>query len=347
MAEAVRSLALQGGGLVAAEGEVQPEFLQVQLEIATPVCTGLDEVAGQLLRLRHLLGGAAEQAGCRLAACGAAPVSAGGPIAVTAEARYLSMRGDAAQLADEQLINGMHVHVGLPDRETRVDLLNRLRPWLVVITALAANSPLWHGRDTGFASWRSLVFGRWPVTGVPPLFRDAEDYDARVDGLVDRGLIADRRQVYWLARLSDRYPTVEVRAADVQLRVDDAVMIAGLVRALAMTLLEDESSRRLSAACPPEILGAGAWRAARHGVTGDLLDPWTGYERKAKDVLADMVDYLRPALRQAGDAREALPHLERLMDEGNGAERQRRTLHERGWTGLNEFIVSQTSALTG
>jgi carboxylate-amine ligase len=311
------------------------------------VCSSLDEVAGQLLRLRHLLSGAAEQAGCCLAACGAAPVSGSGRVEVTAGSRYLSMREEAAQLADEQLINGMHVHIGLPDRETRVDLLNRLRPWLVLITALAANSPLWRGRDTGFASWRSLVFGRWPVSGVPPLFRDAEDYDDRVDGLVDRGLVSDRRQVYWLARLSDRYPTVEVRAADVQLRVDDAVMLAGLIRAVAMTLLEDESSLRLSAACPPEVLAAGAWRAARHGVTGDLLDPWTGRERKAQDLLVDVVEYLRPALGRAGDAREIVPHLERLMSEGTGAERQRRTLREHGWTGLNEFIVSQTSALTG
>ncbi|WP_232248107.1 carboxylate-amine ligase [Streptacidiphilus rugosus] len=347
MADAVRSLALEEDGLASEEGEVQAEFLQVQLEIATPVCSGLDEVAGQLLRLRHLLGDAAERAGCCLAACGAATVSGNDRMEVTPESRYLSMRDDAGQLANEQLINGMHVHVGVPDRETRVDLLNRLRPWLVLITALAANSPLWHGRDTGFASWRSLVFGRWPVTGVPPLFRDAEDYDARVAGLVDRGLIADQRQVYWLARLSDRHPTVEVRAADVQLRVDDAVMIAGLVRALAMTLLEDESARRASEVCPPEVLAAGAWRAARHGVTGDLLDPWSGRERRAHDVLADMVAYLRPALGRAGDAREIVPHLERLMDEGNGAERQRRTLQERGLTGLNEFIVSQTSALTG
>ncbi|MFD0381954.1 glutamate-cysteine ligase family protein [Streptomyces stramineus] len=136
----------------------------------------------------------------------------------------------------------MHVHAAVPDRSAGVAVLNRIRLWLPVLVAMAGNSPLWRGEDTGFASWRTVIFGRWPVAGPPPAFADGPDYDRRVADLVSSGAIADTGQIYWQARLSEHYPTIEVRCFDVQLTVEDAVMFAGIVRALVATALREEDA---------------------------------------------------------------------------------------------------------
>jgi carboxylate-amine ligase len=323
--------------------EVQHELLQAQVEVSTPICSSLPEVAGHLLRLRHALGSAAEQAGCRLAACATSTGDLEVAIPVTATARYRALRTAAPRLVDEQLINGMHVHVAVPERDTGVRVMNRMRPWLPLLLALSANSPLWLGVDTGFASWRHLVYSRWPVTGIPPLFRDARDYEERVARLVAGGLIGDPGQLYWAIRLSERYPTVEVRVCDIQLRVDEAVMLAGLIRALVMTLQEDATADEAGGRMTSEWLQAALWSAARHGIDDRVPDPWSGALRKVGDVCSDALDYLSPALEATGDARHVVPLVHRLLREGNGAVRQQRVLGEGGWPALRDFLLLQTS----
>ncbi|MDY0810634.1 glutamate--cysteine ligase [Kitasatospora purpeofusca] len=320
--------------------EVQRELLQAQLEIATPVCRTLEEVDTHLKRLRRALSVSARVHGCRLAACGAAPFADRLPVPVSDTPRYRAMRAEAPQLTDEQLITGMHVHVGVPDRGAGVAVLNGLRPWLPLIVALSANSPLWHGVDTGFASWRTVVFGRWPVSGVPPVFDGATDYSRRVHSLVETGLIRDVGQLYWQARLSERYPTVEIRSMDVQLRVDEAVMLTGLVRAVAATLLVDHRRHRpLPGPGPaphphPEALAAALWYAARHGCADRLYDPLTGTLDTPPAVVARVLDVLGPALARSGDASRVEPVLRRLLHDGNGAARQRRELRRGGRAAL-------------
>jgi carboxylate-amine ligase len=324
-------------------GEVHPELLQAQVEVATPVCETLEEVGGHLLRLRHALAAAAEQAGCRIAACGSAPFAPTAPSPVTDTPRYRALRAGAPRLVDEQLINGMHVHVAIPGRAAGVAVLNRLRPWLPVLVAMSANSPLWGGSDTGFASWRTVVFGRWPVSGPPPLFTGAADYDRRTTGLLATGAIRDLGQLYWQARLSERYPTVEIRAMDVQLRADDAVMLTGIVRALVATVLrEAEAGLRLPVPLP-EILAAAGWHAARHGMTDTLLDPYAHQPRKVGDVVSGLTRYLTPALEETGDAREVLSLVHRLLQEGTAADRQRRALREDKGA-LLRMLATQTAA---
>ncbi|MFG2819675.1 glutamate--cysteine ligase [Kitasatospora sp. NPDC048365] len=322
------------------EGEVQPELLQAQIEVATPVCHGLDEVRGHLLRMRRALAGAAGEAGCRLAATGAAPFADRLAVPVTRVPRYKAMRADAPRLTDEQLIAGMHVHVGIPDRETAVTVQNRLRPALPLLVALAANSPLWGGADTGFASWRTVVFGRWPVSGVPPEFADAADHDRRVERLRRTGLIRNSGGIYWMVRCSDRYPTVEVRAMDVQLGVDDAVMLAGLVRTLVAAAVDGDLCGPPSARTRPEVLAAAVWQAARGGGASPVWDPLLGRSCRAVDSATRLL--ARPGLRdgQTDDLRYVLPVLERFGAEGNGAARQRRALQREGREGLLRLVGS-------
>ncbi|MFF1411490.1 glutamate--cysteine ligase [Streptomyces sp. NPDC058289] len=331
-----------GIGPLAERGEVQDELLQAQIEVATPVCSSLDEVGGHLLRLRHAVTSAAEANGCRIAATGAAPLRGSLPVPVTPTQRYLRMEGEARQLVDEHLICGMHVHVAIPDAGTGVAVLNRIRGWLPTLVAMSGNSPLWEGRDTGFASWRTIVFGRWPVSGPPPVFDGFTGYEQRLEALVVSGMIADRHQAYWQARLSDRYPTVEVRCLDVQLRPDDAVMLAGIVRALVTTAIAEEKAGAPLAAIDPELLQAANWHAARHGLNGTLVDPY-GRPHSSGDVLCSLLRHITPALEDAGDLREVSALVHRLLQEGTPADRQRRALAEGGLPGVLSLITGAST----
>jgi carboxylate-amine ligase len=327
-----------------AEEQVHPELLQAQVEVSTPVCESLDQVRSSLAGLRSAVSTAAAQVGCGVAASGAAPVRGQVPIPVTAQARYLAISADAPRLVDEQLINGMHVHVAVPDRDSGVAVLNRIRPWLPVLVAMGANSPLWDGHDTGFASWRTVVFGRWPVSGAPPAFADAADYGRRTQALLDTDAIRDRGQVHWQARLSERFPTVEVRALDVQLRVEDAVLFTGLIRALVVRALELERSGAPAADGHPELIAAANWKAARHGLDADLADPGSppgrpNRHRPAAEVVGALLDELGPSLEQSGDYQEVAAGVHRLLRDGTGATRQRRAFADGGLDALIDELL--------
>lgn len=325
-------------------GEVDNELLQAMVEVATPVCTGLDEVTGHLTRFRRAVSAAADRAGCRLAATGAAPLSTGHAVPVTQKQRYREMRADAARLVDEQLICGMHIHVAVPDRSAGAAALGRLRPWLPVLVALSANSPFWDGRDTGFASWRTVVFGRWPVSGSPPYISGGPEYERRVGALLATGVIRDRGQIYWHARLSESYPTLEVRAPDVQLDAASAVTLAGIARGLVTTALREarHGVRPLDPA--GSVLYAAGWHAARHGLGGDLVDPRYGTPGPAAEVVGALVDHIRPALDDAGDADRVSRGVERLLDAGTGAVRQRRAVADGGLGALLRLIAATPGA---
>ncbi|MGW7411006.1 carboxylate-amine ligase [Streptomyces sp. NPDC054863] len=339
-AEKVRHM--MGVESLTADGEVQPELLQAQVEVATPVCGTLEEVGGHLLRLRHAVGAAAETQGCRFVACATPPLRDAQPVAVTDGARYRTLRARAPQLVAEQLINGMHVHVAVPSREAGVQVLNRIRAWLPTLTAMSANSPLWDGHDTGFASWRTTIFSRWPVTGIPPYFLGEDDYDRRVRQLLESDVIADCGQLYWQARLSERYPTVEIRCLDVQLRVDDAVMLAGVTRALVETALTEATAGADGPNCAPEMLQASMWHAARHGLGSTLIAP-NGRRRSAGDVLSQLLRHVAPALDASGDARQVTGLVHRLLREGTGADRQRIAFAEGGLEAAVELITRESA----
>ncbi|RSS73988.1 glutamate--cysteine ligase [Streptomyces sp. WAC06614] len=324
-------------------GEVQAEMLQAQVEVATPVCGDLAEVVGHLRRLRHALSTSAESFGCRLAACGAAPIRTASPVPVTESPRYLTLRAQAPQLVAEQLINGMHVHVAVPDRAAGVSVLGRIRVWLPTLLAMAANSPYWDGRDTGFASWRTMIFGRWPVSGPPPRFEDLADHERRVKALLASEVIGDVRQLYWQARLSDSYPTVEIRCADVQLRTDDAVLIAGVARALVATALREDAEGVPLPVCPAELLKAADWHAARHGLSGTVLGP-DGRPHDVRHALHRLLEHIGPALSDAGDHERVSALIDGLLRDGTGAERQRRAYAEGGTRALLALVTEQTLA---
>jgi carboxylate-amine ligase len=248
------------------------------------------------------------------------------------------MRDRAPRLVDEMLLNGLHVHVGVADEEDRVRVLNGIRPWLPVLTALTANSPFWDGDDSGFASWRTIHFARWPVSGPPPAFADRNDYELRAEALLATGALVDRGQLYWQARLSERYPTVEMRVADAQLSVADSVVSAGLLRALVLTELHRPT---LNPPATDELLRAAVWQAARDDLSGTLLDPVSGEVRPALAEVDRLHEHVQGALVELGDDAQVAGLLDRRRETGTGAARQRRAYEKAGLAGVLELVASE------
>ncbi len=213
--------------------------MRFQVETATRVCTSLDGHGRDLTRLRRLVADATAQLGCSLVASGTAPFRTPGLAALTGQPRYLELARRYGPITADSGTCGCHVHVGVPSRDLGVQVLARLRPWLAPLLAVTANSPIADGRDTTWASWRYRLQSRWPTVRAPAAWHDAAAYDATVRRLIARGAALDARSVYYLARLSPRYPTVEVRIADVCLDVGTAVLVAGPTRALVATALAE------------------------------------------------------------------------------------------------------------
>jgi glutamate---cysteine ligase / carboxylate-amine ligase len=302
--------------------DFQLEFSPAQAEFVTPVCGGLDEVRRRLLGGRRSLARVGRRHGALLVASGTPPLGRPGPPPVTATPRYRRMVELYGSRTDDQGVCGCHVHVGVPDLEHAVRACNHLRPWLPALLLLGANSPFFDGRDTGHASWRTTVWGRWPVAGVPPRFRDADEYRSLVARLVSAEKILDAGMVYWYVRPSPHVPTVEVRAADVPATVEETVLQAALTRAVVVTGREvPVSDAALDAACR---------RAAVAGLGGECLDPMTGRPAPGWDLVDALVAHVRPALTALGDQDMVLDHLSWLRAHGCGASRQRATLRAHG-----------------
>ena len=220
----------------------------------------------------------------------------------------------------EQLICGCHVHVSVEDDHQRIHVLNRIRRHLHCLLALSANSPYWEGEDSGFASFRTEVWSRWPSAGPSGAFADRNEYSEVIERLVRAGVILDEGMAYWDVRLSAEYPTVEVRIADVGLDADDSVIVAGLARALVMHALRTNDERE---DLRPELLRAANWNAARTGMTGELLDPHEGVAVAAVEYFDALLGDLDQDLSESGDGVRLTEGLRRIVTSGTGAERQR------------------------
>ena len=309
--------------MLGGEPGVQQELMRFQVETGTRVCTSLDEVGRELIRLRRLAAAAAASLGCRLVACGVAPYRTPGLAAVTPQPRYQELARRYGPVVAEAGTCGCHVHVGVPSREAGVQVLARLRPWLAPLLAVSANSPIAGGHETGWASWRYVIQARWPTAVPPAAWPDAAAYDTAVRRLIGHGAALDERSVYFLARLSPRYPTVEVRVADVCLDAGTAVLLAGLTRALVATALAEARRGTPAAAAPARQVTAALTAAARHGLAGAGVDPVTGQAADAPALRARLLDHVYPALSDHGDTETITRLLRRLDDRGTGADRQR------------------------
>jgi carboxylate-amine ligase len=301
------------------------EITTTQLETATGICGTLDDLRAELACTRAEAAAAAAASGRALLAASTHPFGSWRDQEVTAAPRYEAMVVRWGVLAQQQDIAGCHVHVGVPDLETAVAVMDRARPYLPLLLALTGSSPFHDGLDTGYDSYRTQWWSRWPISGPPELFGSAERFTEVVDGLVATGVIADRSHLYWDVRPSYHLPTLEFRIGDVCTSVDDAVLHAALIRSLVRVLAARAARDE---PCPdprPELLRAARWRAARHGISGELFDPVLGRLVDARLAVRRLLAELEEDLRAAGEWDEVADLVQGLLFRGTSATRQRRT----------------------
>ncbi len=311
-------------------GRAQGEISTSQLEVASSVLTTLADVRREVLELRRGADAAAQRHGCRILPTGTHPSGTWHDQALTPDRRYEELVERFGLLALQQLITGMHVHVVVPDGDLAVQVLDRLRPDLPVLLALSGSSPFWEGADTAYSSWRTQHYARFPVTGSPELLGDRAAYDRVVAELVTSGVVRDASHLYWDARVSTRFPTIEVRIADVCPHLDDVVLQAALARSMVRTAARGAVTGAAFPQPRPEVVRAARWRAARHGLDGELLDLHLLERRPAADVVRGLLARLRDDLEEAGEWDEVHALAEQALVRGTSAAEQRRAYARTG-----------------
>ncbi|MFC9343937.1 glutamate--cysteine ligase [Streptomyces sp. NPDC057020] len=349
-------LALAGAVLAAADRSVgrrpddegepehafEKELQKEQVEFATEPVTEMGELQEEIVRCRAEARRHAASAGALVAALATSPLPA--LPSLNPGERYAWLGEQFGLTAQEQLTCGCHVHVSVESDEEGVAVLDRIRPWLAVLTAMSANSPFWQGQDSQYASYRSRVWNRLPSAGPTDVFGSAARYHEQVRAMLDTGVLRDEGMIYFDARLSATYPTVEVRALDVCLDASMPVLLAALVRGLVET-----AARAWRAGEPPSrvstsLLRLAAWRAGRSGMDGPLLHPATLRQEPAADVVRALQAHVREALVESGDDERVRAGIVALLERGNGARVQRDLLRTQGSLAS---VVTHCAGITG
>ena len=321
------------------------ELQRCVVEMNSGVVHTLDGLRVDLQSHRRVLVDAAARLGMGVVAAGAVPLSVPAEMQVTQTARYRQMLADYQLLAREQLICGTQVHIGVDDRDESVAVANRVAPYLPTLLALSASSPFWaDGSDTGYSSGRTLVWQRWPTTGLAAPVSSAAEYDRLVSDLVASGVITDAGMVYFDVRPAVAAPTLELRVCDSCPSVDTIVLIAGLFRALVEREVEALRAGVPPVEVAPPLGRAALWRAARSGLEGELVDIDGPSSRPAAEVVTDLVRSLRPQLEAAGDWPMISELTRQVLIGGTSAARQRRALRRRGrLTDVVDQLIAETA----
>jgi carboxylate-amine ligase len=326
---------------------VQYEMQLSQIEVSTPVCQTLSEVREHIAHLRRGVIAAAKKIDRQIAAAGTHPFAKWQDQHISPGERYASIERHYQQLARDQSIFACHVHVGIANREEAIQVMNHARGWLALLLVLSGNSPFAHAIDTGYASYRTEIWGRWPLSGPPQVFSSQAEHDALLNAINFPGTIENAREVYWDMRLSPRFPTIEVRIADVCLTIDETVMLVGLMRALIQTCHENVLHGRTFLPIRQEVLRVSHWQAARYGLDAFLLDPRSSQIVAARQLLAQFLPFLHTALQQQGSWEVVSKAVETVVQQGTGAARQRKVYQQTGsLQQVVDFIVKETATGT-
>ena len=322
---------------------IQPELYCSQVEIATVVCHSLSQARQELTRCRQAVINAADASGKAIAAAGTHPFSDWREQEITPKQRYQNLEAEFRQIVRELVIFGNHVHIGLSDQAIALQVINRVRIWLPVLLALSANSPFWLGQTTDYASYRTQMWARLPITGQPQIFSDYQEYQTVIKNLISVGVIQDPTNVYWDIRLSEKFPTIEFRVTDICMTVEEAVTIAGLVRALVWQGYQEVINDAPLDPIRSELSEASQWCAARYGLTGNLVDVIDKVQLPAKDLINKFMNYLRPGLEKFGDWEIISAGVQKIVDQGNGAQRQLAVYkNNNSFEEVVDYIVEQT-----
>jgi carboxylate-amine ligase len=285
-------------------GDIQPEMLEPQIEVASKPAVEFSEARAQLAELRSSVGSVARDYDLSIMASGTHPLAVWSRVRPTAQPRYGKVMHDLQMLGSRNVLCGMHVHVEVPDLSMRVDIMNRIQPYLPLLLALSTSSPFWQAQRTGLLGYRLAAYRELPRTGFPDLFEDAQDYQRYIDTLVAARAIENSSYVWWVIRPSLKHPTLELRVADSCTRLDDTIAIAALYRCLVRRLSLDTTLNAGQTGASRAINDENGWRAQRYGIHGSFVDEKTRTAKPVRELLDETLDLVAQDAKALGCQRE-------------------------------------------
>ncbi|WP_153798861.1 carboxylate-amine ligase [Foetidibacter luteolus] len=307
--------------------KVKAEMHQAVVEVGTDICQNVDEAYNDVLTLRKTISQIAGDLGLWVGAAGTHPFSHWESQLITDHARYNEIVNELQEAARSNLIFGLHVHVGMEDRKMAIHIANSARYFLPHVYALSTNSPFWEGRKTGYKSYRTKVFDKFPRTGIPDYFESIESYENYVNLLIKTNCIDNAKKIWWDLRVHPFFNTVEFRICDIPMTVDETIAIAGLFQAICAKLYKLRSQNMNFIIYQRALLNENKWRASRYGIDGSLIDFGKETEASTRGLIYELLDFVDDVVDQLGN-RHAINYIHKMLENGTGADRQLKVYEE-------------------
>jgi carboxylate-amine ligase len=334
-------------GRVVLKDQIKPEFLQSQVEVGSTICHSIEQARDELTRLRRTVAEVAESAGLAVAAASTHPFSSWTTQQVTAGERYTKHEAKMAEVARRLLIFGMHVHVGIADKDLLIDVMDQARYFLPHLLALSTSSPLWHGRETGLKSYRSILFESVPRSGPPPAFGSWYEYQQFVETLLATHCIEDGTHIWWDVRPHWKFPTLEFRVTDICTRVDDALCLAATILSIVTKLIRLRRGNQSWRRYRHHLITENKWRAVRYGIDGKLIDFGKQEEVPFRDLAQEILGWVDDVVDHLGVRRE-VEHIHTILAQGTSADRQLKVYRETGdLKAVVDHLIAETKAGCG
>lgn len=335
-------------GKVLLKENFKPEMHASVIETGTNICANIQEARKEVTDLRRSLAMLSGQHGLKIASAGTHPFSHWRDQAITDDPRYKEILKEMQDAARANLIFGLHVHVGIANREIGIHIMNAARYFLPHIFALSTNSPFWLGRDTGFKSYRVKVFDKFPRTGIPDYFSSLAEYDNFINMLIKTNCIDNAKKVWWDVRTHPFFNTLEFRICDAQMRVDETIAIAALIQAVVVKLhklIQQNLGFRIYRRA---LINENKWRSARYGIHGKLIDFGKQKEVPFTELVQELLEFIDDVVDELG-SREEINYIFKMMEQGTGADRQLKQWYNNGqdFKKLVDFLVEETNVGIG
>jgi carboxylate-amine ligase len=321
---------------------VKPEMHQSVIEVGTAICTNIQEARSEVVRLRSEMISLCKNGGLELAAGGTHPFADWRNQEIYPDQRYLDIVEDMKIVARANLIFGLHVHIGVEDRETAIQLMNAARYFLPHILALSTNSPFWLGMETGFKSYRCKVFDKFPRTNIPDYFPSYGEYESFVNLLVHTNCIDNAKKIWWDIRPHPHFHTLEFRTCDIPMRADETLAIAALIQATVAKLYKLYSANQGFRLYRRALIMENKWRAVRYGLDGKMIDFGKQTEVPARDLIHEYLDFVDDVVDELGSRKE-IDYIHTILERGTGADRQLQVFQETNdLKKVVDFMIAET-----
>jgi glutamate---cysteine ligase / carboxylate-amine ligase len=329
-------------GRMLLEERVKPEMHQSVVEIGTGVCRNIQEAKAEIRDIRRQIVNLARANGLRLSAGGTHPFAHWANQEIYPDDRYRIIVEEMKVVARANLIFGLHVHIGVEDRETAIQIMNGARYFLPHILALSANSPFWLGMDSGLKSYRCKVFDKFPRTNIPDVYASWSEFESYVDLLIRTRCIDNAKKIWWDIRPHPHFPTLEFRICDMPMRLDESIAIAALCQAVIAKLYKLHEQNLTFRHYSRSLIMENKWRAARYGLGGKLIDFGKQQEVPVRQLIGEILEFVSDVVGELGSAQE-VAYVERILEEGSGADRQLRVFHETNdLKQVVDYMISET-----